>query len=298
MLALQLQSAATLTIDSSVETPQLSPTQYLIRVHACAITANELTWPETVARSLPIPGHDVCGTVISPPSDGSLKFNLGDEVYGLTSFSRDGGAAQYAVAEPEELAPKPRNLTSIECATIPLSLLTAWQALIVHAKIKDGGSVLILGGSGGVGVMAVQLARAKGMQVTTTCGERSIAFVKELGAHSVIDYVIDGGDVKGEFDVVLDCVGVRARSKAWRNVKSGGTLVSVAMPIEEGEGGEANGLFFIVEPNGGQLEGLRDLIEGGKLRPVVDSVYPLQDGEKAFEELAKGHARGKIVLEI
>ena len=297
MLALRLKSAATLAIDSSVEIPKPSPTQHLIRVHACAITANELTWPETVARSLPVPGHDICGTVISSTSGGSSRFNAGDEVYGLTS-SRDGGAAQYTVAEPEELALKPRNLSSIQCATIPLSALTAWQALFVQAQIQDGGSVLILGGSGGVGVMAVQLARAKGMQITATCGARSVMFVKELGAHSVIDYAINGGEVKGEFDVVLDCVGVKARAKAWRNVKSGGTLVSVAAPIEEGEGGDVKGLFFIVEPSGGQLEELRGLIEGGKLRPVVDSVHGLSDGKKAFEELAKGHARGKIVLEI
>lgn len=298
MFALRLKSAATLAIESSVEVPKPSPTQHLIRVHACAITANELTWPETLARSLPVPGHDICGTVISSPSDGSSKFNSGDEVYGLTSFSRDGGAAQYTVAEPEELTLKPKNLSSIESATIPLSALTAWQALFNHGQMKDGGSVLILGGSGGVGVMAVQLARAKGMQVTATCGARNIAFVKELGAHSVIDYALDGEEVKGEFDVVLDCIGVKARSKAWRNVKSGGTLVSVAAPLEEGEGGKVKGLFFIVEPNGGQLEGLRGLIEGAKLRPVIDSVHGLRDGKKAFEELAKGHARGKIVLEV
>lgn len=298
MFALRLQSPATLAIDSSVPIPVPSPTQHLIRVHATAITTNELTWSETVARSLPIPGHDVCGTILSSPSSGSSKFNVGDEVYGLVSFSRDGGAAQYTVAEPEELALKPQNLSSIEAATIPLSALTAWQALFVHAQAKEGCSVLILGGSGGVGVMAVQLARAKKLQVTATCGARNATFVKDLGAQSVIDYAVNGGEVGGKFDVVLDCIGFEARRKAWQNVKGGGTLVSVAAPMNEGEDRGGKGLFFIVEPNGEQVEELRDFIDKGSLKPVVDSVLGLRDGKQAFDELAKGHARGKIVLEI
>ena len=304
MRALHFQPTSTLTLSTTTLIPKPSPTQYLIRVRAAAITADELTWTETLARPKPIPAHDVCGTVVETPSLFSAivipNFKIGDEVTALVSFSRDGAAAEYVVAEVDEVARKPQKLTDVEAAAVPLSFLTAWQALFTHAHAEPEQSILILGAAGGVGVMAVQLARWKGMsRITGTCSAKNADFVRELGASEVVDYSSE--KVEGSFDVVLDCVGGKARDECWRNVKMGGALVSVAAPIQEDMRTRYPGVrseFFVVEPNGGQLEKAVELIDKGELRPVVDRVFPLEDGAKAFAVLGERHTRGKIVLEV
>ena len=228
------------------------------------------------------------------------NFNIGDEVTALVSFSRDGAAAEYVVAEGDELARKPQCLTHVEAAAVPLSFLTAWQALFTHARAEPEQSILILGAAGGVGVMAVQLARWMGMsRIAGTCSAKNADFVRGLGASEVVDYSCE--KVEGGFDVVLDCVGGKARDEGWRNVKIGGTLVSVAAPIQEDMKVRFPGvisIFFIVEPNGVQLEKAAELIENGKLRPVVDRIFPLKEGAEAFAVLGERHTRGKIVLEV
>lgn len=218
----------------------------------------------------------------------------------LTSFSRDGAAAEYVVAEADELARKPQRLADVEAAAVPLSFLTAWQALFTHAHVEASQSVLILGAAGGVGVVAVQLAKWLGMsRITGTCSGKNSDFVRELGAHAVVDY--NSEKVEGVFDVVLDCVGGKARDECWRNVKAGGILVSVAGPISEESKKRYKGVrsvFFVVQPNGMQLAKAADLIEKGELRPEVDRVFDLKDGAEAFAVLAQRHTRGKIVLKV
>ena len=181
---------------------------------------------------------------------------------------------------------------------MPLSFLTAWQALFMHAKATSNQSILILGAAGGVGVVAVQLARWLGMsRITGTCSARNSEFVRSLGANGVVDYSCE--KVAGVFDVVLDCVGGKARDECWRNIKVGGVVVSVAAPFPDDvttRFSDARSVFFIVEPNGTQLAKAGDLIEKGELRPVVDRVFPLEEGAEAFAVLAKRHTRGKIVL--
>ncbi|KAL8791363.1 MAG: hypothetical protein Q9195_005901 [Heterodermia aff. obscurata] len=304
MRALHLQPPSTLLPSTTTPTPTLSPTQYLVRVSATSITANELTWPETLRRPSPIPGHDLCGTVVSSPSSSDSEatpaFNPGDEVIALTSFSRDGAAAEYVVAEPGELAPKPKSLSRKEAAAVPLSVLTAWQALFVHGGLKRSAdvSVLVLGAAGGVGVMAVQLARWHGVRrLVGTCSGRNAEFVKMLGAHEVVDY--SNEEAAGQFDVVLDCVGGLAQDGCWKNVREGGVLVSVATPLAEEKKSEypqVQTVFFIVEPDAKQLGMLSELFESGKMKAFVDADFALDDGAAAFELLAKGHTRGKIVL--
>lgn len=306
MRSLRFRKPNTLHIDLSTPIPTPSPTQYLLRVHATAITANELTWPETLQQQASIPGHDVCGTIVSTAAaaETSAHFNIGDEVIALTSFSREGAAAEYVLAEATELAPKPKNLLSREAAAVPLSVLTAWQALFVHGGLTHGSSsgvdVLILGAAGGVGVMAVQVARWIGARrIVGTCSARNGEFVKSLGAHDVIDYT--KAEVEGRFDVVLDCVGGKAQEGCWGNVRDGGVLVSVAAELPEGKKKEYPGVrsvFFIVEPNGEQLDMLGGLFEKGELKAFVDSEFGLEDGAAAFDLLSKGHARGKIVLTL
>ena len=304
MRALHFQPPSALTLSTTTVIPTPSPTQYLIRVRAAAITADELTWTETLARPNPIPAHDVCGTVVQTPSLFSSgmapTFKIGDEVVALVSFSRDGAAAEYVIAELHELARKPQRLTDVEAAAVPLSFLTAWQALFLHAIVEPGYPILILGVAGGVGVMAVQLARWLGMsRIVGTCSAKNADFVRGLGASEVVDYSCE--KVEGTFDVVLDCVGGKARDEYWQNVKRGGAFVSVAAPIQEDmrmQYPTVKSYFFVVEPNGSQLEKAVQLIDKGELRPVVDRVFALDDGPEAFAVLGKRHTRGKIVLEI
>lgn len=189
---------------------------------------------------------------------------------------------------------------------MPLSFLTAYQALVTHARAEASQSVLILGASGGVGSMAVQVARwGLGMRgVVGTCSGRNGEFVRGLGAHGVVDYSTE--EVEGTFDVVLDCVGGKAREDVCRGdvVKRGGVVVSVAAPFPEDMRARCEGemgvkcIFFIVKPCGAELAKAGELIEKGLLKPVVDRVFPLEEGAEAFELLGKRHARGKIVLKI
>ena len=295
MLALQLTPPSTLSL-TSISIPTPSPIQHLVHVSATAPTKSELSWPETLARSSPIPCHDLVGTIVSLPTSGKTRFRIGDTVYGLVAFPRDGCAAEYAVAEPEELSFIPKSLSNVEAATIPLSALSAWQALFVHGNMKAGDQILVLGASGSVGVMAVQLAKAKGGTVTATCGARNFDFVKGLGADQTIDYRRED-EFEGLFDLAIDCVGSTPRTKAWNRVREGGALISVACPMGDGEVPEGKrGSYFIVEPNGAQLDEIGALISTGKLTAVIDRVFALQDGADAFERLEKGHVKGKIVL--
>lgn len=302
MRALRLIDPASSTVSFTESAAQPTPSQsgqYLIRVHATAITANELVWNETLSSTYPIPGHDVSGTIVSVP-EASSDFKIGDEVFALIAFDRDGAAAEFVVVEAQELARKPAHLGYEEAAAIPLSALTAWQALFTHATLEEGQSVLVLGAAGGVGTIAVQLAYWKGARVVGTCsaGNKS-EFVKSLGAHEVVDYKTR--KVEGKFDVVLDCVGGETQQEGWGNVKDGGILVSVAEAVQEKKKEQFPGIrsrFFIVEPDGRQLGQIGELIDKGSIKPVVDSIFDLEDGKAAFELLAMGRALGKIVLRV
>lgn len=192
---------------------------------------------------------------------------------------------------------KPANLSHEESSAIPLSILTAWQGIVEHGGLVAGQSVLILGAGGGVGSLAVQLAVWKGAKVTGTCSQGKIDYVKHLGAHEMIDYN-KGKPGKG-FDIVLDCVGGVTQDESFEYAKEGGIVVSVPEDIRE-KGKtyppKVRAKFFIVDPNGKQLEEMRPLIEN--LKNVVGRVYALKDGAAAFDELEKGHSRGKIVLQV
>lgn len=303
MRALRLTDPASSTVSFTESAASPTPSQsaqYLIRVHATAITANELVWDETLSNTYPVPGHDVSGTIVSvPAAEVSSDFKIGDEVFALIAFSRNGAAAEFVVVEAHELARKPAHLGHEEAAAIPLSALTAWQALFTHATLEEGQSILVLGAAGGVGTIAVQLAYWKGARVVGTCSAGKSEYVKSLGAHEVVDYKTR--KVEGKFDVVLDCVGGETQQEGWGNVKDGGILVSIAEAVKEKKKEQFPGIrsrFFIVEPDGQQLGKIGELIEKGSIKPVVDKIFDLEDGKAAFELLAMGRARGKIVLRV
>jgi NADPH:quinone reductase-like Zn-dependent oxidoreductase len=286
--------------------PALQPGDALVRVHSCAITPTELTWDETYttragASRLPtIPGHELSGVVESLPS-AATDLRVGEAVYALTDFSRDGAAAEYIAVHAADLAPKPSNLTHTQAAAVPLAALTAWQAFFDHARLAKGQRVLIHGGAGGVGTYALQLAHRAGAHVITTARQQNESFVRGLGADEFLDYTNVRFEEKvHDADVVLDTIGGDTLDRSWQVLRPGGTMVSVVAPIPAQEPAKygLHGVFFIVEPNRTQLLEIARLIEAGELRPIIEGTFPLADARQAFEHSLKGHNRGKIVLQV
>ena len=287
-------------------TPRPGPGEVLVRVGATAVIATELTWDETYQtsagdpRPLSIPGHDLAG-VVAEIGPGVIDLAVGTEVYALTAFDRDGAEAEYAIALPHELAPKPQSLDMIQAAAVPLAALTAWQALFIHAHLSKGQTALIHGGAGGVGSNAVQLAHWAGARVITTASARHHDFLRGLGADQVIDYTTTPfEEVVHDADVVFDTVGGESLARSWQVVKDGGVVVSVVSPRPADDPTQTRARFawFIVEPSGEQLRAIGDLIDAGQIHPVVNQVFPLAEARNAWEAAASGHAQGKIVLRV
>jgi NADPH:quinone reductase-like Zn-dependent oxidoreductase len=300
---------------STIPTPESTSAQYLIQAHTVGITKGELLWQELDSIPAPIPGFDVAGTILSAPSPTS-KLKEGDKIFALTSFSRQANAREITVVDESEIAPLPEGLSWAEAASVPMSALTAWQALFTKASLtstekasgNEGKRVLVAGASGAVGIWAVQLAKWAGCHVVGICGSSNVEFVKSLGADEVIDYkkaslgewIHESEERK--FDVMLDGVGGSSVGEAWTAVKTGGVLISIVQPVDDlkpdkGVSEGAKGLFFIVEPNGKELERISLLIEA-KVKTVVDSVWKLEEYEKAFEKVESGRARGKVIIDI
>jgi len=269
--------------------PTLSSGEALVRVHAAAITRDELEWPE--GRLPATPSYELSGVVeeIAGDADG---IDVGDHVFALTSFDRDGVAAEYAAVPCSIIAPKPVTLGHVESAAIPLPALSAWQGLFDHGRLEPGGRVLIHGAAGGVGGFAVQLARSRGAHVVATASPGNIDAVKALGADEVIDYTNTPFEEAGTFDVVFDTAGGERLQRSPGVLVEGGRLVSVATEPPAG------GVFFIVEPNREQLVELARLADAGELSSTVEAVYPLAEARTAFDLSLAGSRRGKIVLEV
>ncbi|KAH8910841.1 NAD(P)-binding protein [Coniochaeta sp. PMI_546] len=305
-----------------------SPDDVLVRVAAASPCAGELLWAKNFPDSVPsdkemVPCQDLAGTVVDAPA--SSPFKPGDRVFCRVSAERAGTAREYALAKVSELAEIPEGLRWVEAAATPLSALTAWQALFVQGTLDVGGlkgdadaakrnagkRVLITGASGGVGSWAVQLASLAGAgAVVAVCGSGKEAAVRKLGATEVVDYTKTSVEewaaadrAAREVDFVFDVVGGKTLAGCWKAVREGGALVSVNTPPDmvKPAGLEKRlekSLFFIVEPLGSNLAEIAELIQAGKARPVVDSVWPFEQFEKAFEKLESGHAKGKIIIKV
>jgi NADPH:quinone reductase-like Zn-dependent oxidoreductase len=234
-------------------------------------------------------------------AEGVGDVSIGDEVYALTSFCRDGGAAEYVAVRAADLAPKPKTLDHAQAAAVPLSALTVWQAFFDHARLAQGQLVLIHGAAGGVGTFAFQIAHWRGAYVIGTASANNRDFLLGLGADEVIDYQqTQFEQVVHNIDVVLDTIGGDTRERSWQVLKPTGILVSLTGPIPEGEAAAHNrhGLFFIVEPNREQLGEIAALIDSGAIRPVIAETIPLARAREAFERGVAGHTRGKLVLQV
>ena len=272
----------------------------LIQVEAGSFTPTELQWPSTWVdrtgrdRRPVIPGHEVSGTVVAL-GDGTTGLSVGDEVFGLTDWYRDGSLAEFAAVEARNLATKPGSISHVDAAAFPMAALTAWQALFVHAHLKAGQTVVIHGAGGGVGTMAVQLAVRAGARVIGTGRPNARELVLQLGAEHYLDLAHDAlGEVKG-VDVVFDLVGGDVLHRSLPTLRPGGSLVSV-VEAPTVERADVNAMYFVVEPNREQLTELARRIDTEPLRPVVGKVGVLSDGPRLWAEKVAGVVPGKVVL--
>ena len=277
-----------------VATPSPSDGEALVRVHAAALTRDELEWP--VDRLPAIPCYEVSGVVVAVGS-GVDSVAVGDEVYGMTAFDRNGVAAEYAAIPTELLAPKPRALSHREAAAVPLAALSAWQGLFEHGGLAAGERVLIHGATGGVGQFATPLAARHGAHVTATTSARGVERARELGADVVIDYTAGPWAAGIEpVDLVFDTAGGERLARSPGVVHEGGRLVSVAE--EPPQAGGVTSVYFVVEPDRPQLTEIAALLDGGWARPAIDSVFALEGAASAFERSMASDKRGKVVIEV
>src|SRR6478609_1405173 len=296
---------ATRLIYEDAPCPEISAEDVLIRIHACGVSPSELSWPTTwIApdqrdRPLPIiPGHEVSGVVTACGAD-VAHLEIGDEVYGLIDFQRDGADAEYVAARAIELAPKPSNLDHVQTAAVPLSGLTAWQALFDYARLARGQRLLIHGGAGGVGSFAVQLAHWRGAHVIATASGADTDLVRALGADEVFDYRTEPfEDAVRNVDIVFDTVGGAIWQRSWRVLRPGGVLVSIAVPRPPIESAPPSirAIWFVVASRADQLLALAELIDAGHLRPVIGEVLPLARGSEAYAKHRTGP--GKMVINV
>jgi NADPH:quinone reductase-like Zn-dependent oxidoreductase len=278
-------------------TPAPGPREVLVRVHAAAITRGELEWPE--GRLPATPSYEFSGVVaaIGPEVE---RVELGEAVYALSGFDRDGAAADYVVVPEEVLAPKPRTLGHVESAAIPLAGLSAWQGLFDHGGLSAGQRVLIHGAAGGVGGFAVQLARARGADVIATASAGNVQAALELGANEVVDHATSRfEDLVDPVDLVFDTAGGERLERSPAVLRTGGRLVSiVAEPPHDATNGSIDAVYFVVEPNHEQLTELARLADAGELRATIDKTFPLMDARAAFLRSLGTPRGGKIVLRV
>lgn len=285
--------------------PEPGPNDVLVAVHAAGV--NPVDWKiregylgEDPDRLPLILGWDVSGVVEAVGED-VTDVVVGDEVYSRPEITRPGAYAEYVVIAADEVAPKPRTLTHVEAAGVPLAGLTAWQALFDHAGLKADERVLVHAGAGGVGHLAIQVAKEAGAYVVATGSSGSQDLVKRLGADEFVDYREQPfEDAVDTVDVVFDTVGGETTSRSFEVLGEGGRLVSIAGQPDEDEA-ERRGIdtaAFMVQPHAAQLTELADLIDAGQVDVVIERTFPLAQAAAAHDLSAEGHVHGKLVLEV
>jgi len=290
-----------------VARPEPAAGEVLVKVYATSI--NPIDWKIRAGhlrgfRDYPLPfilGWDVSG-VIESAGPGVTQWKPGDEVYGRPDIGRSGAYAEYIAVKEGELARKPKSLDHVHSAAVPLAGLTAWQALFDTAGLTSGQKVLIQAAAGGVGHLAIQFAKLKGLYVAGTAGGRNQEFLKQLGCDLPINYETTRfEDVARDFDAVIESMGGEVRNRSWRVLKKGGILVALLGPPPSEEDTKAHGVRAAIiwaQTKADQLAEFAKLADSGRLRPEIAAVFPLRDAAKAHEMSETEHARGKIVLQV
>ncbi|NKK74533.1 zinc-binding dehydrogenase [Rhizobium leguminosarum bv. viciae] len=323
------KKGGTLRLGQSPE-PQLRENDVMVEIHAAGVNPLDAKIRDgefklILPYRLPLVlGNDVAGVVVRV-GDNVRQFKPGDEVYARPDQDRIGTFAEYIAIDAADVAPKPANLTMEEAASVPLVALTAWQALVERAKLQKGQRVLIHAGSGGVGTIAIQLAKHLGAHVATTASTANIDLVKSLGADAVVDYKKDDFEkvLKG-YDVVLNSLGKETLEKSLAVLKPGGKLISISGPPdpdfarENGFGwlmqqvmrflsfgirrkSKRRGIsysFLFMTANGAQLGKITALIEAGAIRPVIDRAFPFEKTNEALDYVETGRVKGKVVIAV
>lgn len=289
-----------------VPKPQAGAGQVLVRIIAAGV--NPIDWKirqgyrkEMLRDRLPlILGVDMAG-IVEEAGDGVTDFKKGQPVYSYLGSANNGSYAQYVAADKAAISPKPEKADFIQAAAIPLGALVGWQTLFDIAHLEKGQTVLIHGASGGVGHMAVQLAKWKGARVIGTASAGNADFLQRLGIDQVIDYhTTNFEDVVHDVDVVLDTQAGDTQRRSYKVLKKGGILVSTLGIEDPGEAGKygVRATGFQAQPNGGELRQIARLVDYGKIKPEIAQVFPLKDVAKAHQLSETGHVRGKIVLKM
>ncbi|WP_433167074.1 NADP-dependent oxidoreductase [Kribbella sp. CA-247076] len=272
--------------------PHAAENDVIVRVHAAGFTRGELDWPGTWTdragrdRTPSVPGHEVSG-VVAELGFGTTGLTVGQRVFGPTDWTRDGSLAEYVAVEARNLAPLPADVDHVAAAALPISGLTAWQALFDHARLQTGQTVLVHGVGGSVGSVAVQLAREAGAHVVGTGRAADQDLATSLGVHEFLDLDADRLEDAGDVDVVLDVLGGEIRDRSTKLVRPGGTLVTIADPptVHPTDG---RAIFFIVEPNREQLTQLATRLRDGRLTPLVTTTQDLTDAPTAITTRTRG----------
>ena len=289
-----------------VQRPEPKEDQILVRVIAAGVNPVDglirsgMFAKHEKATFPMILGADIAG-VVEKTGSKVTKFKAGDPVFAYASLKSGGAYAEYALTTEREAAPKPKVLTYVEAAAVPVVALTAWQALVDTAKLSARQTVLIHGGSGGVGTFAIQIAKARGARVIATASTANQDLLKQLGADVAIDYTKQKfEDVAKDVDVVLDSIGKDTLARSYGVVRKGGFIVSLVARPDRAELDKRGirGAALSVEPNSDELAEIGKLIDEGKIKVIVSQTFPLSEAIKAQEQVATGHTRGKIVLKI
>ncbi|MEV4778708.1 NADP-dependent oxidoreductase [Burkholderia sp. LMU1-1-1.1] len=310
--------------------PELRADDVLVQIHAASVNPLDLKIRDGEFKLLLpyrmplILGNDMAGVVVRVGA-GVRRFNVGDEVYARPDDDRIGTFAEFIAIKEDSLAPKPKTLTMEQAAAMPLVALTAWQALVEKGNLKKGQKVLIHAGAGGVGTVAIQLAKHLGATVATTASAASAPMLKELGADIVIDYKSDDFSLRlRDYDLVLDSQGGVTQKKSLSVLKPGGKVVGIAGPPDP-DFAKARGVnvlvglvmralsygirskakaagvsysFLFMRASGEQLRRIADLIDAGAIRPVVDRVFPFDQTREALAYVETGRSKGKVVIKV
>jgi NADPH:quinone reductase-like Zn-dependent oxidoreductase len=280
--------------------------EVLIRVHAAGI--NPVDWKiregqlkEMLHHTLPLVlGWDLSG-VVEMLGPGATRLKVGDEVFSRPDIARDGAYAEFIVVKETEVALKPKSIDHIHAGALPLAGLTAWQTLFDAGGLAAGQRVLIHAAAGGVGSLAVQLAKWKGAHVIGTASAHNHDFLRKLGVDEAIDYhAVKFEDAIQPVDLVLDTLGGDIQQRSWKVLKKGGILVSVVSP-PSAETAKAHGVrqaFVFIQPNAAHLAEIARLVDTEKLKVIVETILPLSDATRGQQLSERGHTRGKIVLRV
>lgn len=289
-----------------IPVPDIAPDEVLVRVVAASI--NPVDWKvragylaQMIPHQLPLTlGWDVSGVVVASGSE-VTQWQAGDAVYSRPDLARNGTYAEFVAIRANECARKPRTISHVEAASLPLAGITAWEAMMDTARVRAGQRVLVHAGSGGVGSLAIQLVKAAGATVIATASGRNRALVESLGVDQFVDYTTTkAADAVEPVDAVFDTIGGEVQEASWSLLKPGGIQVSIINPPDEAKAaaiGVRAGFVFI-GPNAPVLDKLAAMVDGGSLRPVVGAEFALEDIAAAHALSESGRAVGKTVLYV